>query len=138
MSEDLFTPEQNEQIAEAASVARAVARSELKRYKRNATVGFITLCLGIGGAFYTGTKSGQESRAKIVSSGTTLAQNGCRGREADHQLLADVLRAAEASTRTTKYPGETEAARRAAIQFYETQIAHITKPLGCSSLRVSY
>lgn len=68
------------------------SRRHIRAYTRRATIGFLILLAGVGGAFYTQGKDRKESNRAIVQSGRVISVSGCNRDYVTVNRLRNVLK----------------------------------------------
>jgi hypothetical protein len=113
----------------AASEARAVARAENRKQRRNAVIGYLILVAGLVGVYAISQKDAGDARSAIVTSGKIVSVEGCnRDFEAAVGLRAVLVRG-EAFIKAQRDDNLiSEAAYKAGVAYYAEQKQNIKVP----------
>lgn len=119
---------------------RRSSDNALKRYVRNAVVGYIVLLVGVGGTFAIGQHNDSTARERdretgqavvktIVRSGNIVAVEGCNRDYRTTKKVRAILQAAQQGiTRNYKNGLMTKAQFEQALDFYTKQLATLPLP----------
>lgn len=113
----------------AAAEAKATARAENAKQRRNAIIGYVILLVAVVGVFFVSQKDATDARDAIVTSGKVVSVEGCNSDFETIEKVRGVFTRAIVSAKRQERAGVTDEVQRdAAIAYYEQQLAEFTLP----------
>lgn len=123
------TPLTQEQLEYFAESERRASTAVLRKFQRNAIIGFVTLLLGVGFNVYDVRHHASEQSRAVVQSGTVVAVEGCNRDFRSLVALRGVLQTARTQVRRAVRAGRISKEQGdEALKFYKEQLGKLKLP----------